>query len=62
MPYRSKAQRNYFHANRAKLEAQGVDVESWDRETGNRPLPDRAGKDETHKPKDNPSRANVPPS
>jgi hypothetical protein len=41
MPYVSKAQRNYFHANRAKLEAQGVDVAGWDRETGDRPLPER---------------------
>jgi hypothetical protein len=44
MPYVSKAQRNYFHANRAKLEAQGVDVAGWDRETGDRPVPERVGK------------------
>jgi hypothetical protein len=44
MPYVSKAQRTYFHANRAKLEAQGVDVAGWDRETGDRPLPERIGR------------------
>ena len=44
MPYVSKAQRNYFHANRAKLEAQGVDVAGWDRETGDRSLPERVRK------------------
>jgi hypothetical protein len=39
----SKAQRHYFHANRTRLEAQGVDVAGWDRETGDRPLPERIG-------------------
>jgi hypothetical protein len=29
MPYKSEAQRRYFNANRAKLEAQGVDVDEW---------------------------------
>ena len=29
MPYKSDAQRRYFNANRAKLEAQGVDVDEW---------------------------------
>ena len=51
MPYVSKAQRNYFHANRAKLEAEGVDVAGWDRETGNRPLPERVGKRKTKRRK-----------
>lgn len=31
MPYVSDAQRKYFHANRKKLEAQGVNVAEWDR-------------------------------
>jgi hypothetical protein len=52
MPYLSKAQRNYFHANRAKLEAQGIDVAAWDKETGDRPLPDRIGKPKVPRPKD----------
>ena len=30
MPYKSEAQRRYFHANRKKLEKQGVDVDEWD--------------------------------
>lgn len=29
MPYKSDAQRRYFNANRAQLEAQGVDVDEW---------------------------------
>ena len=33
MPYKSTAQRKYFHANKAKLERQGVDVSEWDRAT-----------------------------
>jgi hypothetical protein len=48
MPYVSKAQRNFFHANREKLEAQGVDVAGWDRETGDRRLPERIGKPKKH--------------
>jgi hypothetical protein len=52
MPYLSKAQRNYFHANRAKLEAQGIDVAAWDKETGDRSLPDRIGKSKPQRSKD----------
>lgn len=29
MPYKSLAQMRFFNANRAKLEAQGVDVAEW---------------------------------
>ena len=29
MPFQSTAQRAYFNANRAKLEAQGVNVSEW---------------------------------
>lgn len=29
MPYRSKAQENYFNANREKLESMGVSVDEW---------------------------------
>lgn len=44
MPFVSKAQRRFFEANRGKLEAQGVDVTAWERETGNKLLPERVGK------------------
>jgi hypothetical protein len=54
MPYVSKAQRNYFHANRARLEAQGVDVAGWDRETGERPWPERIGRVKKQKLEDDP--------
>lgn len=30
MPYKSDAQRGFFHANKKRLEAQGVDVGEWD--------------------------------
>lgn len=41
MPYASKAQQRYFHANRAELERQGVDVDEWDRETNFKSLPEK---------------------
>lgn len=44
MPYKSEAQRKYFHANKKKLEKQGVDVEEWDRETKGMKLPKTAAK------------------
>lgn len=37
MPYKSEAQRKYFNANRAKLEAQGVNVDEWNRESKVKP-------------------------
>lgn len=39
MPYKSKAQRAYFHANKAKLEAQGVNVSEWDKASKSKKLP-----------------------
>lgn len=39
MPYKSQAQRKYFHANKAKLEAQGVNVGEWDKSSKGRKLP-----------------------
>jgi len=33
MPYKSEAQRRFFNANRAMLEAQGVDVDEWNRKS-----------------------------
>jgi len=44
MPYKSEAQRKYFHANKKKLEKQGVDVEEWDRESKGMKLPKRSAK------------------
>jgi hypothetical protein len=42
--YESNAQRKFFHANRAKMEAQGVDVDEWDRASKGMKLPERAKK------------------
>ena len=39
MPYKSEAQRKYFHANKKKLEKQGVDVEEWDKGSKGKKLP-----------------------
>lgn len=41
MPYKSDAQRKYFHANKAKLEAQGVNVSEWDKASKGKKLPKR---------------------
>lgn len=41
VPYKSAAQRGYFHANRAKLEAQGVNVAEWDAASKSKALPAR---------------------
>ncbi len=39
MPYKSLAQEKYFHANKAKLEAQGVNVAEWDKASKGKKLP-----------------------
>ena len=39
MPYKSEKQRKYFHANRRRLEAKGVDVDEWDRKSRGKKLP-----------------------
>lgn len=44
MPYKSKAQAAYFHANKKKLEAQGVNVDEWDKSSKGKKLPKRAKK------------------
>ncbi len=44
MPYASRAQKKYFNANRAKLEAQGVDVDEWNRASKGKKLPARVKK------------------
>lgn len=49
MPYKSDAQRRYFNANRAQLEAQGVDVDEWNDSSRGMKLPERAKKKKTEK-------------
>lgn len=39
MPYESKAQQGYFHAHRAELEKQGVNVNEWDQASKGKKLP-----------------------
>lgn len=48
MPFASEAQRGYFNANRAKLEAQGVDVDEWNQASKGKKLPKRAHKSNTN--------------
>ena len=43
-PYASKAQRAYFHANKKKLERQGVNVREWDQSSKGMKLPARVSK------------------
>lgn len=44
MPYKSEAQRKYFHANKKKLEKQGVVVKEWDKESKGLKLPKKIKK------------------
>jgi hypothetical protein len=44
MPYKSLAQERYFHANKKKLERQGVNVSEWDKATKGRKLPKKLNK------------------
>lgn len=41
MPYKSEAQRAFFHANRQALEAKGVHIEEWDEASKGLKLPER---------------------
>jgi hypothetical protein len=41
MPFKSKAQQGYFNANRGKLEAQGVDVDEWNKASKGKKLPQK---------------------
>jgi hypothetical protein len=43
MPYVSRAQQNFFHANKDKLESQGVDVHEWDEASKGKKLPAKVG-------------------
>jgi len=49
MPYKSKRQRAFFHANRRKLERQGVNVAEWDRASKGKKLPTRVKKRKSKK-------------
>jgi hypothetical protein len=44
MPYASRAQQKFFHANKSKLEKQGVNVSEWDRATDFKTLPEKKKK------------------
>ncbi len=44
LPYKSEVQRKFFHANKKKLERQGVDVEEWDRASKGKKLPEKVKK------------------
>lgn len=39
MPYSSEKQREYFNANRKELEAKGVNVSEWNKESKGMNLP-----------------------
>ena len=41
MPYKSEAQRKYFHANAKKLAKQGVNIAEWDSASEGKKLPKR---------------------
>jgi len=47
MPYKSMAQEKYFNANKGKLEAQGVDVNEWNKASKGKKLPSKL-KGEVH--------------
>lgn len=44
MPYKSKKQEAYFNANKAKLEAEGVNVDEWNKASKGKKLPETAPK------------------
>jgi hypothetical protein len=50
MPYKSRAQEAYFNENRAKLEAQGVNVDEWNAASKGMKLPSRAKSSARSKP------------
>lgn len=41
MPYKSQAQRRFFNANRKQLEAEGVDVEHWNKSSKGKKMPEK---------------------
>ena len=44
MPYKSDAQRKYFHAHAKELMAKGVDISEWDKASRALKLPKRVKK------------------
>ncbi len=44
MPYKSRKQEEYFNANRAELEAKGVNVEEWNKASKGLNLPNKVMK------------------
>jgi hypothetical protein len=52
VPYKSDAQRRYFNANRAKLEAEGVDVDEYNQSSKGKKLPERVEKQAMKNPPD----------
>ena len=44
MPYKSEAQRKYFHANAKKLAKQGVNIAEWDSASEGGKIPKKASK------------------
>ena len=44
MPYKSEAQRKYFHAHEKELEKQGVNVAEWDSASNGKKMPKKASK------------------
>ena len=44
MPYKSDAQRKFFHANDKELKKQGVNVKEWDKASKGKKLPKKVKK------------------
>ena len=44
MPYKSEAQRKYFHAHEEELKKQGVDIKEWDKASKGKKLPKKVTK------------------
>ena len=44
MPYKSRAQAAYFNIHRKRLEAQGVNVDEWNRASKGKRLPKKVKK------------------
>lgn len=49
MPYKSLKQAAYFHIHRRQLEAQGVNVDEWDRASKGHKIPKRVKKKKKRK-------------
>lgn len=54
MPYESLAQERYFNANRSKLEAEGVNVDEWNKASKGMKLPKKKKKVHGHPAGGNP--------